>query len=961
MSTQKHRAVKTISNTPQETFRLKPLAALLAGLAFTASPYVFAVEANGDGSNPDSAVVAEEPVAAEEPVPAEDEPVPADEPVAAEANDSAAAVTAAADDNVPVTELGKVTVRVRNRIENLQDVPLSISVVQGNELQRLQAVDLGSITKRAANVSWNQGNQRTSSVAIRSLGKVGQTEAQDPSVGISVDGVSYAYNPLSSSFDFTDVEAVEVTRGPQGTLQGKNASVGLINITTRRPSFTESGEWALSYGEQDTLRGRYASGGPVVDDLLAYRAAISFAQGEGDLKNEFNPDNTYQNVDRVSGRIQFLLTPTDDFSARLALDAQPTAGENTNRRVFNTPTPTKYSNSNRAPSTNSDPRTRLNRSWFLQQDAYRYSDWLAEEVNNDSQQPVTTSSHGASVELKWTEEAYEVTSITAFKDYTFNAHNNDEGTPFDIQSSSGQEIYYDQISQEIRLNAQPATWVDYQVGAFLMQTQTDIRRNVIYGGDAGAWFATPGQYTSLSADAAGRLLLQNSLSGVWKEENLQAVDNESASVFGQANWKPTDPLTITTGIRLTKELRKNPGSSLIKDYGYGKELNPFTAGKVTLGGVRLADTAVADPNNPSTIVAGVGDLAVDPVTLAPLNTIEQLNSADFIAQKYFGVAPTGTPGAAYASLSSAQKQQVRHAQALRRSQFGVLWNFSEPEEFDDVLPAFVVSPSYKVNDNLTTYISWQYGEKAGISQQVFGNSALADAEETGAWEIGVKTTSLNNTLVLNADIFYSTVENYQASVQAYDEYNTTLRNDGTTYYTALTGNVPEVEVSGLEFDGYYAGIPNTTLRFSGAYTKAIYKEFPNLGLAPDLDPAEFANPYRDVSGEDLPGAPRWSFNVGPDFRLPVSLGAFGRKIFHTSANWAFQSSQNTDTTLSAYGEIPSNSIWDLSAGIGTVDEKFDVSIIVKNAFNNDVPLLQTWNTYTPAIPRWIGVEFSGKL
>ncbi|MCR6654150.1 MAG: Plug domain-containing protein [Cellvibrionaceae bacterium] len=109
----------------------------------------------------------------------------------------------------------------RNRLESLQDVPLSISVVPGEELERLHASDLGAITKRAANISWNQGNQRTSSVSIRGVGKVGQTEAQDPSVGIIVDGVSYAYNPMSSSYNFVDVEAVEVTRGPQGTLMGK--------------------------------------------------------------------------------------------------------------------------------------------------------------------------------------------------------------------------------------------------------------------------------------------------------------------------------------------------------------------------------------------------------------------------------------------------------------------------------------------------------------------------------------------------------------------------------------------------------------------------------------------------------------------------------------------------------------------------------------------------------------------
>ena len=144
----------------------------------------------------------------------------------------AAAVTKEAPQD---TALGKVTVRARNRLEPLQEVPLSISVVTGKELDRLQATEIGAITQRASNVSWNLGNQRTSSLSIRGVGRQGQTEAQDPSVGFIVDGVSYGYNALTSSFDFIDVDTVEVTRGPQGTLLGKNASLGVVSVNTRRP------------------------------------------------------------------------------------------------------------------------------------------------------------------------------------------------------------------------------------------------------------------------------------------------------------------------------------------------------------------------------------------------------------------------------------------------------------------------------------------------------------------------------------------------------------------------------------------------------------------------------------------------------------------------------------------------------------------------------------------------------
>ncbi|MBW8902194.1 MAG: TonB-dependent receptor plug domain-containing protein, partial [Massilia sp.] len=115
---------------------------------------------------------------------------------------SPAPAASASDAATEAPALDAVTVHSRNRIERLQDVPVSVSVVTGAELERLDAYGVSAIAKRAANVSWNIGNQRTSSLSIRGIGKIGQTEAQDPSVGVIFDGVSYGYNALTSSFDF---------------------------------------------------------------------------------------------------------------------------------------------------------------------------------------------------------------------------------------------------------------------------------------------------------------------------------------------------------------------------------------------------------------------------------------------------------------------------------------------------------------------------------------------------------------------------------------------------------------------------------------------------------------------------------------------------------------------------------------------------------------------------------------
>jgi iron complex outermembrane recepter protein len=866
---------------------------------------------------------------------------PASDAAPAKAGSDAGEATNAEDKEEPQT-LGEVTVRSRNRIERLQDVPLSVSVVAGKELDRLVATDIKSITQRVGNVSWNQGNQRSSSLSIRGIGKQGQTEAQDPSVGLIVDGVNYAYNALSSSYDFTDVEAVEVTRGPQGTLLGKNTSVGVVNIVTRKPSFTPDASWSLTLGKNDTVIGQYAAGGPIVDGLLAYRAAVSVSKANGDIENAYNRDITFTNKDRASGRLQFLLTPSSDFSARFAFDLQPRAGETTNNRIINTPTPATYSNGS-VNTLSTDPAVRLARRWFTQDTNYSYTGNFLfgggrNEVNYDNQRAIVSGSKGASAELNWNLGSHTLTSITAWKGYHFDAVN-DEGTPFDIQRNNGGFWNdYKQLSEELRISSQPGRVVDYQAGLFLLKVNNQAEYRKEWGSDAGAWYASPAQYARLDTDAAGRQLLLNSLDRLSLDFNspagYQDIRNKSAAIFGQADWHLSDPLTLTTGVRFTREDRRNAGYSTIKNNGFGAELNPASVNGVQLGGFAS--------NN-------LGALAAS-------NTAAQLSVADIVANRYFGTAITATPGAAYNSLTAAQKRQVADAKTIRASQIGVLFNRTDAEPFKDTLPAFVISPSYKINDNLTTYASWQYGEKAGISQLTNGVSNLVKAEKTNAFELGVKSALLDRKLILNADIFAMNIRDYQQAVRVLDVYTTALNNDGTNYYTTATGNVPKVQAKGLEIDGVYSGIRNTTIRFSGAYNDARYKNFPN-SAQPLENGYAGASPYQDVSGQSLPGAAKLSFNIGVDYRQTV----WNDKEFHTTFNTAYTSKFNSDTSLSSYGWIPSSNITDLAIGIGNRKQSFDISFLVKNLFNDDTPLLRTWNTYTPAVPRWYGVVVSGKL
>jgi hypothetical protein len=199
------------------------------------------------------------------------------------------------------------------------------------------------------------------------------------------------------------------------------------------------------------------------------------------------------------------------------------------------------------------------------------------------------------------------------------------------------------------------------------------------------------------------------------------------------------------------------------------------------------------------------------------------------------------------------------------------------------------------------------------------------------------------------------IHNYQQVALVYDPYTTALNNNGTTAYVAATGSAPWVISRGAELDVAYQGVRNLTIRFSGAWVDAFYKSFPYGGKSPDL--GYLKTPYVSYDGKVLPGAAKFSADLGADYRLPV----FGNKVVQFSFDTLYRSTSNLDTTLSAYSWVPGNSITDASLGFGRDDDKFAVSLVVKNLTNNNVPITETWNSYEPAFSRWYGLQVTGRL
>lgn len=874
-------------------------------------------------------------------------------------NGAAAPSTATTETAAPATttavapeeskDLDTVVVRSRSKLERLHDVPQSASVLAGAELDRELALDLGAITRRAAGIQFNQNNTRGGSLSIRGLGKRSFTETQDPSVGLSVDGVSYALTQLGN-FDFFDVESVEVLRGPQGTAGGAGGSTGVVNISTRRPSFSPSADYSLTYGQRDALIAKANFGGTVVEDLLAWRGSFIADRGRGFYDSEYDPNYSFYNKNRLAGRAQFLLTPTPELTARFSFDLEPKAPQVENGLTFRHDQPFRFANGDLTDPTGTTAKAKLAgftnasnvftgpRSWFVGRSfsangqpnkIYTYDDYVSKKLLQNENQGQTVTNKGASAEVNYDFDNTTLTSISAWRSYSFDAHN-DEGTPFDINRNGGGGVEYRQYSQEFRIDGKPNKLFDYRAGLYALRTEDTISSKTGWGSDAGAWFATDGQYKRLDTNAgvnrgSGLALLKDSLDDGYTKADTN-VNTNSNAIYGQINWHLTEDVNLLTGLRLTHEDRSTNDTRVLASNGTGADLNPVSVRGVNTGGFN------SDAN---------GNLGA--------NTPEQQAKADAVAAKYYGAAN-------YAALSAAQKRQVADAKAIRAAQLGTLSN-GVKSTYRDVLITSLVSPSYKINENFTAYTSWQYGEKSGSALNVNYVNANVKPEKTNAFELGLKSILLDKTLTLNADVYYQDIRDYQSTIRAVDEFTTATNiANGTPNplaYVSVQGNVKRVKAQGVELDAFYSGIPYTTLRFAAAYTDARYADFDNAAKPDEL--AYLKPAFISQTGDTLPGVSKWTFNIGAEYRRPIV-----DKVFHTSFNTNYNSRYNNTDTLSSYGWVNGYSRTDASIGL-TFKSNFDLSLVARNLFDNREHE-EGWTQYAPyPYPRWLGITFSGKM
>ena len=455
-------------------------------------------------------------------------------------------------------QLSDVVVTSRRRQESVQDVPIPISVIRGAAAEDAGAFNTNRLKELIPSVQLYSSNARNTTLNIRGLGSsFGLTnDGIDPGVGFYVDGVYYA-RPAATSLDFVDIDRVEVLRGPQGTLFGKNTTAGAFNITTRPASFTPGATFETSYGNYNYIQAKASITGPLSKKLAA-RVSFSGTQRDGTIYNitTLKPVNTLNNL---GYRAQLLYTPTEKINITLAGDnarqrpdgyATVVAGVVTTKRAAyrqfnNIITDLGY----KLPTTNPFNRiTDADTPW---------------RVNNDF--------GGISLNIDAKIGAGTLTSTTAWRYWIWDPSNDRDFTGLPVLTKSSGNSRHQQWTQEIRYAGKFSSNLNGVFGVFLIDQ--DLNSDPVQ--------------TEESGSAQWRFS-QSSTSTLWKTSGLfdgfgtkttSRLKTFGAAIFGQIDWSITEKLHLLPGLRFNYDK---------KDVDYKRE---------TYGGLQTSDPALVALKN----------------------------------------------------------------------------------------------------------------------------------------------------------------------------------------------------------------------------------------------------------------------------------------------------------------------------------------------------------------------------
>jgi iron complex outermembrane receptor protein len=806
----------------------------------------------------------------------------------------------------PEAGAGDIVVTATRRSAALSDVPLAVSAVTATSLRNSGVSDIRQLNQLSPSllVSSSASEAGAGVARIRGIGTVGDNPGLESSVAVFVDGV-YRSRSATALTELGAVDRIEVLRGPQGTLFGRNASAGLISVVTARPSFEESGTAELSYGNYDLWRGTLGLTGPIVADKIAYRIDGIYMKRDGFIREAEgyagSSGRRFQDRDRWLARGQLLFTPSDAFTFRLIgdyadRDEQCCTGPYVSTSLI---LPGPNGTITRAPN----PVVTAIRAMGGVVDTDTYARRVSVTPGRDFRQDVRD--WGLSGEANYELGAATLTSITAYRDNDFLRGQDGDFNNLDIlyRANDGTDfVRFRTFSQELRLQGEALGGrLDWLVGGYYANERLDVGSRLTYGADFDRYLtalvrisnpAFPG-FAGLQQVVAGSLIA----GGATAADALAVAANVSAPILPSANtglhdryrqrsrnyalfthnvFDVTDTLSLTLGARYTRE-SKRLAATFQSDAP--DNLGAFARNIANLSAF-MAQNAVSNP----------GRAALASAAITQLRGTGVGNS----------VGLASSPGALYTVLSAYDGALTSHRKEGEWSGTAVL--------------------SWKPAPDLLTYASYSKGYKAGgfnLDRSVLnlaapsGTQLQFDAEKVDAYEVGLKWNGQG--IDINVAAFWQEFDNFQ--LNNFQGLTFIVENiNGCSALADGSGADSDVAVGGSASDraaaasGACAGKLSPGVRSRGVEIEAFAR--PATDLAVNLGFTLADTRYRsDLAGTlgrplatslfQLPGrrlssAPGYVVTGSAGWTPPIGSGGLTGLVY---ADFRYQSEINTGSDL----------------------------------------------------------------
>ncbi|MCZ8115061.1 TonB-dependent receptor [Silanimonas sp.] len=420
---------------------------------------------------------------------------------------------APADATTDATTLDTITVTATRRAENAQQVPIAVSAVDGEKLDAIRSGgdDVRFLAARSPSLNVESSFGRVfPRFYLRGLGNTDFDLNASQPVSLVYDDVVLE-NVTLKGFPVFDVDRIEVLRGPQGTLFGRNTPAGLVKFDSVRPDFETSGYGRLSYGEYDTMNAEAAIGGGLTDTLAGRASALYQRRGDW-VDNTFagtRRNNAVEGYEDMAFRGQVLLQASEDFEALLSVQMRDLEGT-----------------------------ARLFRANILGADGRLVPGFDPEKVAIDALNQQDLDTDGASLRMSWNLGSATLFSITSLNHGELASRGDIDGgfgavflpsgggpglIPFPAESGDAAEVK--QATQELRLASNGDNAIDWQAGLYWFKDQADIE--------------------SISYDTLG--------GGTINALATQRQDNTAWAVFGSVDWAVSETFVLRAGLRYTED------------------------------------------------------------------------------------------------------------------------------------------------------------------------------------------------------------------------------------------------------------------------------------------------------------------------------------------------------------------------------------------------------------------------